>query len=259
MKRTRRSGSRVPWRRGAFLLPSTLTVVNLFLGLGAIALALEENFLRAAAALILAAVVDGLDGRLARALGSESAFGRELDSLADVVTFGAAPAVVGMLWGLIDLPRLGWLVPGVYVAATAARLARFNVQSGTVDSRSFVGLPCPAAAGTLATFWLVFPQADDYAGARHALVLLLAVLAFLMVSTFRYWSFKNLESPRGRSFRVVLVIAGSLAVLAFWPELFLPAGAATYVLSGPLQWFWGRLHRRAEASDALSETGEPGS
>ncbi len=244
MKRLRRRSRHQAWQRSAHLLPSTLTVTNLFLGLGSIALGLEQQFSLAALALIAAAVVDGLDGRVARALGAETAFGRELDSLADVVTFGASPMVVAMLWGLTDLPRLGWLVPGVYVAATAARLARFNVQTSSGDSRFFVGLPCPAAAGTVATFLIVVPDPANLPGARHLLLAVTATLAFLMVSTFRYWSFKSLESPRGRSFRVVLIIAALYAVLAFWPELFLPLGAAVYLASGPALWLWHRVRRR---------------
>jgi CDP-diacylglycerol--serine O-phosphatidyltransferase len=232
-------------------------VTNLFLGLGSIAAAVQGHFPVAGVCLLLAVVVDGLDGRIARSLGVATDFGKELDSLADVVTFGTAPMVVAMLWGLRDLPRLGWVVPSVYVAATAARLARFNVQVGTVDSRYFVGLPCPAAAGAVATFFLVLPDPEQLPFSRQLLIALTATLAFLMVSTFRYWSFKRLESQPRRSFRVVLPIAAGFAVLAFWPELFLPLGATVYLASGPILSLWNRLRKRPESAAEFLPKGSP--
>src|SRR5690606_4855424 len=144
-----------PPRRGAYLLPSLFTIGNIYLGFLAIVLALGGRFTRAGFCIVLAAVLDFLDGKIARMTHTESEFGREFDSLADVLTFGMAPALCAWAWGLHELGRAGWLVPLFYVVATATRLARFNVQTTRVDSRWFVGLPSPAAAGTIASFLLV--------------------------------------------------------------------------------------------------------
>jgi len=237
-------------RRGAFLLPSAFTIGNLFLGFYSIILALGGRFAAAGVCILVAGVADSLDGRIARLTGTESEFGKEFDSLADLVTFGVAPALAAYLWGLSDLRRAGWLVPLFYLVATATRLARFNVQTGRIDSRWFVGLPSPAAAGAVAAFLLVAPDA----GWRPWLIGLvtggLVGVGVLMVSTFRYWSFKNLDLRRPRSYRVALPIAALVLLFAFYPEAFLPVVATAYALSGPVGWLAGRLFHRGGRSAA---------
>ena len=144
-------------RRGAYMLPSLLTIGNILMGFYALICGMRGDFQRAALLIFAAALLDALDGRLARLTGTDSDFGREFDSLADVLTFGATPAVLTYLWGLDDLGRIGWLVPLCYLVCTATRLARFNVQTNPVDSRFFVGLPAPAAACALGSILFFAP------------------------------------------------------------------------------------------------------
>lgn len=228
-------------RRGAYLLPSLFTVGNIFLGFFAIVVALAGQFQRAGFCILLAAVLDFLDGKIARMTGTESEFGREFDSLADVLTMGMAPALAAWAWGLSELGRVGWLVPLFYVVCTATRLARFNVQTTRTDPRWFVGLPSPAAAGTIASFLLVRPDHTWRSWLIGAMAGGLVAIGALMVSTFRYWSLKSLDFRQRRSYRVALPIAGVVVLLAFWPELFFPGFAVAYALSGPLLWLFGRF------------------
>lgn len=228
-------------RRAAFLLPSAFTIGNIFLGFFAMISALRGRFAFAGALIIIAGVIDNLDGRIARLTGTESDFGREFDSLADVITFGVAPALVGYLWGLHAWARLGWLIPLYYAVCCATRLARFNVQTTRADLRYFVGLPCPAAAGAIASFLLFAPDSDSSHWLIGVMAAALAGLGTLMVSTFRYWSFKKLDLRQPRSYRVALPLVASLALLALYPEAFLPVLAAVYALSGPVLWLVGRL------------------
>ncbi|HBL32025.1 MAG TPA: CDP-diacylglycerol--serine O-phosphatidyltransferase, partial [Acidobacteria bacterium] len=148
-------------RRGAYLLPSLFTICNMLLGFYAIILGLRQDFRMAALLVFIAAIVDTLDGRIARMTGTESDFGREYDSLADVITFGATPALLTYLWGLRLFDRDAWLIPLFYMVCAATRLARFNVQTKVVDYRFFVGLPVPAAAGTICS--ILFFAPDNHA------------------------------------------------------------------------------------------------
>jgi CDP-diacylglycerol---serine O-phosphatidyltransferase len=243
-----REAVRARIRRGAYLLPSFFTVGNIFLGFFATILALNSRFELAGALIILAAVLDFLDGKIARMTGTESDFGREFDSLADVLTFGMAPALASWAWGLHELKRAGWLVPLFYVVCTATRLARFNVQTARHDNRYFVGLPSPAAAGTIASFLLVGIEPDWRPWAVRAMTAALVAVGVLMVSTFRFWSLKALDFRRRRSYRMALPIAAVIVLLAFWPEFFFPGFAVAYAASGPLGWLIGKLApRRPEA------------
>jgi CDP-diacylglycerol---serine O-phosphatidyltransferase len=227
-------------RRAVFLLPSAFTIGNIFFGFFAVILALRERFFWAAVCILVAAIVDNLDGRIARMTGTESDFGREFDSLADVMTFGATPALVAHLWGLSIWSRVGWLVPLFFVVCCATRLARFNVQTVRADKRYFVGLPCPAAGGGIACILLAAPQAEGRMWLLVGMAVALVLLGSLMVSTFRYWSFKSLDFRRPHSYRVALPLAAMVVLLAFYPEAFLPVMASAYALSGPLIWLVNR-------------------
>lgn len=232
-------------RRSAFLLPSLFTVGNIFLGFWATILALHDRFELAGALVILAAALDFLDGKIARLTGTETDFGREFDSLADVLTFGMAPALAAWAWGLHVFERAGWLVPLFYLVCAATRLARFNVQSGRHDGRWFVGLPSPAAAGTIASLLLVGVEPDWRPWLVRGMGALLVALGLLMVSTFRFWSLKALDFRTPKSYRAAVPLVGVLVLLAFWPELFFPGFSLAYVASGPLLWAVGRLRGRA--------------
>jgi CDP-diacylglycerol--serine O-phosphatidyltransferase len=238
------------FRRGAAILPSILTTGNLFFGFWAIVRAIHGDYAGAAACIILAVLLDVFDGRIARLTGTASEFGGELDSLADAISFGVAPAVLVYCWGMQTLPRAGWLVAFFFVVGGVMRLARFNVQRHAVDGRYFVGLPIPAAAGqiTVAVLFAPEPVTQRVAGMLiGATVLLLAVL---MVSMLRYPSFKNVDLRSRRRSVVVLGIAAVFLLIAWRPTWALPALATTYLLSGPLSYLVMALRRRGGKSAA---------
>jgi CDP-diacylglycerol--serine O-phosphatidyltransferase len=236
--------SRRRFRRGAAILPSLFTTGNLFLGFWAIVRTFHGQYAEAAPLIFWAILLDVLDGRIARMTGTTSEFGAELDSLADVVSFGVAPALLAYSWGFGTLPRVGWLVAFLFIVCGALRLARFNVQKSSVDGRYFVGLPIPAAAAPVAALVNVSPLPVDER--THAVVWLslLIVLSFLMVSTFRYTSFKKVDLRSRRSYVNVVGIALLLIVFNMHPEWCLLALATLFWLSGPLAYLWGVVFRR---------------
>jgi CDP-diacylglycerol---serine O-phosphatidyltransferase len=235
------------FRRGIYLLPSLFTLGNILLGFYAVIRGLRGDFEAAALAILAATVVDALDGRLARLTGTESDFGKEFDSLADVLTFCSAPALLAYLWGLHEFSRLGWLVPLFFLVCGATRLARFNVQTRVIDKRYFVGLPTPAAAGMVATLFFLVPDWQWRTWLSALLMAGLAGLGLLMVSTFRYKSFKQLDLGRRRSYRGALLLAALLLLVVWKPRIVLLSAALAYTLSGPLGWLWGRLRRGSSA------------
>jgi CDP-diacylglycerol--serine O-phosphatidyltransferase len=231
-------------RRGAYLLPSMFTIVNVLLGFYAIKCGLDGDFERAALVVFLAAITDSLDGGIARLTGTATEFGKEFDSLADVITFGVTPALLAYLWGVKDLAPRAWLLPFFYVVTTASRLARFNVQVKAVDSRHFVGLPAPAAAGAICSllFFATDPAWRDWMEALVAAALLL--IGALMVSTFRYPSFKKLDLRRRWSYRMALPLAAIVVVVLKDPRATFLAITVIYALWAPVGSLWSRLRRR---------------
>ncbi|MDA8021246.1 MAG: CDP-diacylglycerol--serine O-phosphatidyltransferase [Thermoanaerobaculia bacterium] len=247
-------------RRGAFILPSLFTMGNILLGFYAVVLAYRGEFVVAAWMVVIAGILDMLDGRIARLTHTESEFGREFDSLADSLTFGAAPAWMAFLWGLHEYGRVGWLVPLFFLICTTVRLARFNVQTKSVDSRYFVGLPSPAAAATVICLFFVSAQLDakDTQWMTAIFFTILPLSGSLMISTFRYPSFKRLDLRRKWSYRTAILLAIVLLVVTSEPVLSFEVVTATYLLSGPTMWLWGRLRRRrtdlpAPASESEQE------
>ena len=249
-------------RRGAYLLPSLFTIGNIFMGFYAIVLGMRAagfmdqdlppgahrfGFDFAALLIFAAGIFDALDGRIARMVGTESDFGKEYDSLADVFTFGVSPALLTYLWGLSDWGRIGWLVPFFFLVCTATRLARFNVQTKVVDNRFVVGLPTPAAAGTVCSMLFFVPILDLDSKWRIWVQLLmlmaLLLLGALMVSTFRYSSFKKLDLRQRWSYRAFVPIAAVLLVIAFQPRATFLAICLLYASSGPLGSLVSRLRR----------------
>lgn len=232
-------------RRGVILLPSIFTVANLFCGYGCVVYATQRDFDTAAVLIGIAMVLDTLDGFVARLTKSSTDFGVQLDSLADVVSFGLAPAILAYTWGLWPLKRLGWAAGFIYLTAAAMRLARFNIQSSAAtDKRYFVGMPSPAAAGVPAA--TVFAYPEFLAGWPYNLLALPMVLipAFLMVSTVRYRSFKSIDLGTRRSYRGLLLMALVIAAIATHPQITLVVVAYSYLASGLIGWAWGRLGRR---------------
>jgi CDP-diacylglycerol--serine O-phosphatidyltransferase len=240
-----------PRRRGVYLLPNLFTTGTLFAGFYGIVASIDGHFQPAAIAVFIAGLLDGMDGRLARLTNTESEFGKQYDSLADMVAFGMAPAIIVYQWGLKALVeygwawgKLGWLAAFLYAVAAALRLARFNVSSKTADRRFFEGLPSPSAAGLVAS--MVWVAADLEVAGLPTLAVVTAVTVLagaLMVSQFAYWSFKGL-SPRGRiSFAYVLIIPLIFVLIALDPPRVLFLLAASYALSGIVVAIWRRWRR----------------
>lgn len=228
-------------RRGIPLLPTLFTTGNVLLGFYAVITGLNGDFQRAALLVFIAGVLDGLDGRIARMTGTETDFGKEFDSLADVITFGFAPALLTYLWGVKDLARDAWLVPLFYVVCVALRLARFNVQVKPLDSRFFVGLPAPAGAGAICSllFFAPDPSWREWMAALMAASLLL--VSVLMISTFRYRSFKKFDLTRRWSYRAAAFLAVIVLVIFRNPQATFLVIALLYTASGPLAFLWSRL------------------
>jgi len=242
--RRRTDAERRRLRRGVYLLPSLFTMANMFCGYACIVYAMRGEFVTAAPFIGLAIVVDMLDGRIARMTGTTSAFGIEFDSLADIISFGVAPAILAFSWGLQPLGRLGWAAGFLFVAAAAVRLARFNIQSGSQDKRYFVGMPSPAAASVPAATVYAYPWGfQSYAEALPVLAMVI-VPALLMVSTIRFRAFKNIDLQARRKYPVLLLVAVGLAAIAAQPELVLVLLAYTYLASAFVEMAWHRLRRR---------------
>lgn len=228
MKRRKKGG------KGIAILPSLFTSANLFCGFYAVVAALKGDFYRAAAAILIALVLDGLDGKIARYTRTTSRFGVEYDSLADLVSFGMAPAILAYVWALMPVGRLGWLAAFLFVACGALRLARFNTQVEVVDKRYFVGLPIPAAATFVAT-GIILARDVDLPVAPHVLALVaLYGLSFLMVSTIRYFSFKSFDLFQRRPFNTLVAVLLVLVVVAMEPHFMIFVLVLGYVVSGPL-------------------------
>ena len=207
----------------------------------------------AAPLIFWAIVLDLLDGRIARLTNTTSEFGGELDSLADVISFGVAPALMAYAWGFSSVPRVGWLAAFLFVVCGALRLARFNVQRQATDGRFFVGLPIPAAAAMVAALVNIHPERVDDRSLAVGCVSLLVVLSFLMVSTFRYWSFKNVDLRSRRSYVMIVGIAVSLILVALHTEWVLLILATAFWLSGPLAVLVAAVRRRPLAAPAVAE------
>ncbi len=195
----------------------------------------------------VAVVLDMLDGRIARMTGTTSDFGVQLDSLADLISFGMAPAVLAFQWGLIPLGRMGWAVGFLYLTAAALRLARFNIQVNS-DKRYFIGLPSPAAAGLVAATVFYFPEGLQAKPMAWLGMVMLIVPAVLMVSTIRFQSFKTFDLGIRRGFRGLMLVAAFIALLVAYPHEFLIVLAYTYFASGFIGEIDGQAHRQEARS-----------
>lgn len=245
------AGIEGPRRRGIYLLPNLITTAGLFAGFYAIVAAIVGHFEAAALAVFVAMIFDGLDGRIARLTHTESAFGKEYDSLSDMVSFGLAPALVMYEWAFKDMisfgwawGKIGWLGAFFYAITAALRLARFNVRTGVVDKRYFQGLPSPAAAGIVAgAVWL----GTDLGIPGPALVIpayVITVLAgVLMVSSIGFYSFKDLHLYGRVPFTMLLIVPVAIIVISLSPPWVLFISFFLYACSGPVMALW-RLRRR---------------
>jgi CDP-diacylglycerol--serine O-phosphatidyltransferase len=213
-----------------YILPNLMTIANLFCGFISVVFSIQQQFKYAAIAVVVAAVFDQLDGRLARLTHATSKFGAELDSLCDLVSFGVAPALLMYMWALQPYGRLGIMASFLFIACGALRLARFNVQVDVVEKNYFQGLPIPMAAGIVTSSFLAF---DDLGWTPDAwrgqmLFAMVVLMAFVMVSNFRYRSFKDLDFKERKAFKYLVAGLVVLVVVAIYPERMLFVLFLTY-------------------------------
>lgn len=228
-----------PGRKGIYLLPNMFTTGALFSGFYAIVASMNGDYINAAIAIFAAMILDGMDGRVARLTNTQSDFGAEYDSLADMVSFGVAPALVAFSWALQDLGKLGWVAAFIYVAGAALRLARFNTQLATSDSNYFTGLASPAAAAMVAgTVW-VFSETgvsgDDIA---WLIAFVVPVTGMLMVSNFKYHSFKGIDFSGKVPFVALFAVVLVFVIVSLDPGKVLLSVFLAYALSGPIYTLW---------------------
>lgn len=241
-----------PPKRGIYLLPNLLTTCCLFSGFYAVVAAIDGNFRRAAIGVFAAMVFDGLDGRVARLTRTETVFGKEYDSLADMVAFGVAPAIVTYQWGVERIAeygktwgRLGWVAAFFYAAAAAMRLARFNARAASQDKRYFEGLPSPSAAAISAAFiWLAYEYGVEGLTGLVLAFTVTATAGALMVSSFPYASFKNLATDERIRFAPFILVPLAFALIAMNPPETLFILFAGYALHAPVLWVLRKLFRR---------------
>ncbi len=232
-----------------YILPNLITLMAMFCGYYSIAASLRGDFVIAAYAILFAFVFDGLDGKVARLLDATSDFGVQMDSLSDLVAFGVAPSILVYQWVLKPYGRIGWMAAFLFVACGALRLARFNVQT-TKDTKSsfFVGLPIPTAAGIIASSVLfvkeVIGNPQDFS-IPFTYVFLIYVLAFLMVSSLPYYSFKNLSNISIKPFNILVMFVLLIFVVGMYPEVMLFIVMVLYILSGLLLPLFKRKKARA--------------
>ncbi len=225
-----------------YILPNLITTGNLFFGFYSIILALSGHFEKAAYAIVGAAIFDLLDGRVARLTRSTSKFGAEYDSLCDLVSFGVAPAMLLYLWALEPFGRMGWIASFLFLTGGALRLARFNVQAHVVEKAYFQGLPIPMSAGIVASSVLAFGDLNLQPKGSLVLLLMTVLLGALMISSFRYRSFKDLDLKQRMPFRYLVLGVLILSLVAYRPEVNLFLLFATYAFMGGLFGVmgWGR-------------------
>jgi CDP-diacylglycerol--serine O-phosphatidyltransferase len=249
-----------PRRRGVYWLPNLLTTGALFAGFYAIVAAIDWNFENAGIAVFVAMIMDGLDGRVARWTHTESAFGKEYDSLSDMVSFGLAPAIVTYQWGVARIAeygplwrRLGWLVCFFYAAAAALRLARFNSRIATQDKHYFEGLPSPSAAAIVAAFvWLASGDANIGLPGLILAFLVTACAGALMISRFSFNSFKQVDAGARVRFTHILFVPLVFILIAIRPPVTLLLMFGLYALSAPSVWVYRKLRRRSSRGTAAS-------
>jgi CDP-diacylglycerol--serine O-phosphatidyltransferase len=237
-------------RRGVQVLPSLFTLANMFCGYACVVYAMRGEFATAAPLIGIAVVLDMLDGRIARMTGTASEFGVQFDSMADVISFGMAPAILAFAWGLSALGRLGWAAAFLFVTGAALRLARFNVHAASTDKRYFIGMPSPAAAGVVAATVFAYPEGFSEIQFAAPLVLLVVVPAALMVSTIRYRAFKSFDTQSRHPFRLLMLFAVFITALVTRPQEVLVLLAYGYLISPLIGATLGRVRRPPDPAPA---------
>ena len=243
MRNARQANRRSP---AIYVIPNLFTTANLFCGFYSVIASMKGMYEIAAVAIIIAVVLDGVDGRIARMTHSTSRFGAEYDSLCDLVSFGVAPAIMIYNWSLFSFGKWGWVAAFLFVVCGALRLARFNVQIGIVDSKVFNGLPIPGGALVLATFVLLF----YYLGGEGRypsvpIMMIVVVVAIFMVSSIKYYSFKDLDYFSRKPFMSFVMIVLVLAIVAAEPQIMLFTFAFGYSLTGPAYALYTWLRKKS--------------
>jgi CDP-diacylglycerol--serine O-phosphatidyltransferase len=248
---TKRAKDRRRIRRGIYILPSIFTSLSLFCGFYSVTASFNENYIYASWAIILAAVFDAIDGRIARLTHSVSKFGEHYDSLADMISFGIAPGILMYNWALQPFGRWGWLAAFLYVICVALRLARFNLKSSSLENRYFQGLPSPPSAAMVATTVIIFYSLDIAEIKNITIPLLTCMLALLMVSTLKYHTFKEFNFRRRLPFNVLVACIFLLIIFLGKPKVLLFTGVVLYTLSGPVGFLFGMRSKKnnPEATD----------
>ncbi len=244
-------------RKGVYILPNLFTLAALFGGFYAIVMAINGRFDLAAVGVFCAMILDSLDGRVARMTNTQSAFGEQMDSLSDMVSFGAAPALIAYVWALKGLGRWGWIAAFVYCACAALRLARFNVNTGVVDKRYFQGLPSPAAAALVAGFiWVMTDMGVPGSSLAWPMFALSLYAGLTMVTNVPFYSFKDVQMKRSVPFIVIVLIVLGIAVINIDPPIVMFSVFVVYGLSGYFVYFW-RKAKGIQTSVISTSTDEP--
>ncbi len=245
-------------KKGIYLIPSLLTTANVFCGFYAIVAIINDQFYRAAVAIIIAAIFDGLDGRISRLTDSDSDFGLEYDSLADLISFGIAPALLTYVWVLKPFGRIGWMAAFLFVICGALRLARYNTKSSIIRDYHFRGLPIPAAGGVIASIVIMMIMTKDILSIEKIepliMVIIVYLLAFLMVSNIRYRSLKELELKKRRPFNILVFSVLFIYIIATIPEIMIFLITVLYALSGPVESIF--FSRRSKSAKVISQISE---
>ena len=253
MKRKRRKRRTKKERKGIYVLPNLFTSASLFGGFYAIIASIQGRYEAAAIAIVISCVFDGLDGRIARITRTTSLFGKEYDSLSDLVAFGVAPGILAFQWALHSFGRLGWLAAFMYVICGALRLARFNVQRNNLDARAFKGLPIPSAACFIASAVLLTSALSGIEQYKSLFVIIMIyTLSFLMVSSLEYLNFKKFDIRNQKPFNVLVAIILIFLVIAYRPKIMLFFIMLIYILSGPVLSLY-RFHGKRTGDKDLME------
>lgn len=238
-------------RKGIYILPNTLTLCGMFMGFYSILASLKGLYVDASWAIIIAMVFDGLDGWVARLTHSTTRFGIELDSLSDLVAFGVAPAVMLYKWSLVSYGRIGWSAAFLFMACGALRLARYNVQMGSAESKSFTGMPIPGAATIVATMVIFYYEIWETVPAKNIYILLLTfILAVLMVSTLRFHGAKEIDFSKRKPFWILVAIAVAFAIIVMHPPIALFVFAMIYLSGGIIENIFLFYRRKKQANKA---------
>ncbi len=241
-------------KKGIYVLPNLFTTASLFSGFYSLIASMKGLYEIAAISILIGAVLDALDGRIARMTNTTSKFGAEYDSLSDLISFGVAPAIMAYTWSLFAFGRWGWLVSFLFVICGALRLARFNIQIGIIDSRVFNGLPIPGAAAAVATGVLIYYKLGGVGHFNHFLVLIsVLVLALFMVSNVKYYSFKDLNFFARKPFMSFVLIVCILIIVVAEPQIMIFTFTAGYSLSGPV-WLIYKLAKKLPGMKHHSST-----